>query len=81
MPAQMDTQKNYGEHSVCPILANTIIFLQQFCSLLYSPFLCFQDPAVHSAIQFLDSQTVTDTYTIALMAYAYTLWDIASPQR
>ena len=43
---------------------------------------CFsQDPAVHNAVLCLDSQTITDTYTVALMAYAYTLWDKTSRQR
>ena len=40
-----------------------------------------QDQAVRNAVLCLESQDVTDTYTLSLMAYAYTLWDAASRQR
>ncbi|ELT94944.1 hypothetical protein CAPTEDRAFT_228650 [Capitella teleta] len=39
------------------------------------------DESVRNAVLCLDSQTVTDTYTISLMAYALTLWDSSSRQR
>lgn len=36
---------------------------------------------MRNAVLCLDSQTVSDTYTIALMAYALSLWDPESRQR
>jgi len=43
-------------------------------------FFC-QSQSVVNAIKCLDSQFANDTYTLALMAYAYTLYDVNYPRR
>ena len=39
------------------------------------------DPAVHDALLCLDARTVNDVYTLAQMAYAYTLYDHTGSRR
>ena len=40
-----------------------------------------QDEAVQRSVRCLESQSISDVYTLSLLAYTYTLMDRAAPRR